>query len=123
MAVVTGELIAFTKVMPALVTVAQDVSVPFVVRYFPVLLVWLGARALNAVLAVVCPVPPLAIGKAVPEYVMAKVPELVIGEPVIDKNDGTVAATEVTVPVGAFTQVGPDMPLPCKSCPGMLCGE
>ena len=31
---------------------------------------------------------------------MAKVPELVIGEPVTDKNDGTVAATEVTVPPG-----------------------
>ena len=27
-------------------------------------------------------------------------PELVIGEPVTDKNDGTVAATEVTVPPG-----------------------
>ena len=31
---------------------------------------------------------------------MAKVPELVIGEPVTDKNDGTVAATDVTVPPG-----------------------
>ena len=31
---------------------------------------------------------------------MAKVPELVMGEPVTDKNDGTVAATEVTVPPG-----------------------
>ena len=31
---------------------------------------------------------------------MAKVPELVIGEPLIDKNDGTVAATDVTVPPG-----------------------
>ena len=29
---------------------------------------------------------------------MAKVPDVVIGEPVIDKNDGTVAATDVTVP-------------------------
>ena len=31
---------------------------------------------------------------------MAKVPDEVIGEPLIDKNDGTVAATEVTVPPG-----------------------
>lgn len=29
---------------------------------------------------------------------MAKVPDVVIGEPLIDKNDGTVAATDVTVP-------------------------
>jgi len=34
-------------------TVAQDVLVPSVVRYLPELLVWLGANALNAVLAVV----------------------------------------------------------------------
>ena len=59
-----------------------------------------GDKALNAALAVVSPVPPLAIGKAVPEYVMAKVPDEVIGEPLIDKNDGTDAATEVTVPPG-----------------------
>ena len=31
---------------------------------------------------------------------MAKVPDEVIGDPVIDRNDGTVAATEVTVPPG-----------------------
>ena len=31
---------------------------------------------------------------------MAKVPDEVIGEPLTDKNDGTVAATEVTVPPG-----------------------
>ena len=31
---------------------------------------------------------------------MAKVPEPVIGEPVIDRNDGTLAATDVTVPPG-----------------------
>ncbi|MES2875523.1 MAG: hypothetical protein V4708_17495 [Bacteroidota bacterium] len=49
--------------------------------------------------AVVEPVPPFAIGRAVPEYVNASVPEVVTGEPVIDRNAGTVAATEVTVPV------------------------
>ena len=31
---------------------------------------------------------------------MAKVPELVIGEPLTDRNDGTEAATDVTVPPG-----------------------
>ena len=31
---------------------------------------------------------------------MAKVPDVVIGPPVIDKNEGTVASTEVTVPPG-----------------------
>jgi hypothetical protein len=48
---------------------------------------------------VVTPVPPFATGKAVPEYAIASVPAVVIGEPVTDKNDGTVAATEDTVPI------------------------
>jgi len=43
-------------------------------------------------------VPPLAIGKAVPEYEMAKVPEVVMGLPDIDRKLGTDAATDVTVP-------------------------
>ena len=59
----------------------------------------IGDKALNAALAVVWPVPPFAIGNAVPEYVIANVPLVVIGDPEIDKNDGTVAATLVTVPV------------------------
>ena len=42
----------------AVVTVPQEVLDPSVVRYLPELLVWLGAKALNAPLAVVCPVPP-----------------------------------------------------------------
>jgi hypothetical protein len=46
----------------------------------------------------VLPVPPLATGKAVPDRVIARVPLLVIGEPLILKNAGTEAATEVTVP-------------------------
>ena len=45
------------------------------------------------------PVPPLATGSAVPLYEIAKVPEVVIGEPVMLKNAGTLAPTEVTVPV------------------------
>ena len=44
-------------VVPAL---AHDVSVPLVVKNFPLLLVWLGTSALKAVLAVVAPVPPFA---------------------------------------------------------------
>jgi hypothetical protein len=48
----------------------------------------------------VSPVPPLAVGKAVPDNPIANVPLVVIGLPVIDKNDGTVAATDVTVPKG-----------------------
>ena len=42
--------------------------------------------------------PPLATGRATPEYVMSKDPLVVMGLPVIDKKGGTVAATEVTVP-------------------------
>ena len=44
------------------------------------------------------PVPPEVVGNAVPDKPIAKVPLLVIGEPVIDKNEGTVAPTLVTVP-------------------------
>jgi len=50
---------------------AQAVFVPSVVRYSPELTVWLGARALNAAVAVVWPVPPLAIG-SVPVTCVAK---------------------------------------------------
>ena len=48
--------------------------------------------------AVVPPVPPLATGRAVPDSVIARVPELVIGLPATDRKEGTVAATDVTVP-------------------------
>jgi hypothetical protein len=47
---------------------------------------------------VVTPVPPLATGKAVPDKLNANVPLVVTGEPATDKNAGTVAATDVTVP-------------------------
>ena len=43
-------------------------------------------------------VPPFAIGSGVPEYVIDIVPEVVIGDPDIDRKDGTEAATLVTVP-------------------------
>lgn len=42
------------------------------------------------------PVPPDVVGRAAPERVNAKVPEVVIGDPEIDRKEGTVAATEVT---------------------------
>ena len=54
---------------------------------------------------VVTPVPPLTTGKAVPDNVIANVPVVVIGEPETDKNDGTVAATLVTVPVAESLEV------------------
>ena len=52
---------------------------------------------LNAVIpAEVAFVPPLATGSAVPEYAIAKVPVVVIGEPVTEKILGAVKATLVT---------------------------
>ena len=47
---------------------------------------------------VVTPVPPFNTGKAVPDKPIANVPELVIGEPEMLKNAGTVADTLVTDP-------------------------
>ena len=47
------------------------------------------------------PEPPFATGSGVPEYEIAKVPEVVIGDPEIDRNVGTVAATLVTREVQA----------------------
>jgi len=47
---------------------------------------------------VVTPVPPLSTGSAVPDRVIASVPVVVMGLPATDKNAGTEAATEVTVP-------------------------
>ncbi len=68
---------------------------------------------------VVLPVPPFATGSAVPDSVTANVPELVIGDPLTDKNVGTVNATEVTVPfVGVLQVIGEDPPPPeVKTCP------
>jgi len=65
---------------------------------------------------VVTPVPPLATGSAVPDKPIANVPLVVMGEPVIDRNAGTVAATFVTVPLAArVTQVGALVALLCKT--------
>ena len=49
--------------------------------------------------AVVAPVPPLEIGKAVPESVTARVPLVVIGLPDTDRKLGTVMETELTDPL------------------------
>ena len=62
------------------------------------------------------PVPPLAAGSAVPEYVIANVPDVVIGLPDMLKMLGTVAATLVTVPlvaaVGAALNTAAPEPAP-----------
>ena len=42
--------------------------------------------------------PPDVVGNAVPDKVIANVPLVVIGEPEIDKKEGTLADTLVTVP-------------------------
>jgi hypothetical protein len=42
---------------------AQLVLVPSDFKYLLAALAWLGRKAFNAVLAVVCPLPPLAIGR------------------------------------------------------------
>ena len=55
--------------------------------------------------AVVEPVPPFKIGNAVPDNVTANVPEDVIGEPATERNEGTVNAMLVTVPVVGVVQV------------------
>ena len=68
---------------------------------------------------VVVPVPPLATWSAVPESVIASVPEVVIGLPEILKNAGTDAATLVTVPVvGVVHDIGVPTPPPeVNTCP------
>jgi hypothetical protein len=69
--------------------VAQDVLDPSVVRYLPELLVWLGAKALNDALAVICPVPPDAIGSA-----LVKVRSLaVIARPEVKSATETLVVT------------------------------
>ena len=51
--------------------------------------------------AAVRPVPPFRIGSAEPDKPIASVPEVVIGDPEIERNAGTDAATDVTDPVPA----------------------
>ncbi len=47
---------------------------------------------------VVVPVPPFKTGNGVPEYVIANVPVVVTGDPVVFKNEGVVKPTEETDP-------------------------
>ena len=65
------------------------------------------------------PVPPLAVGRAVPDKPMASVPDAVIGEPVTFRKAGTVAETEVTVPVPGGNGVCHESVVPSevKTCP------
>jgi len=72
----------------------QEVFVPSVFKYLLALLVCVGARALNADVAVVCPVPPLDIAK-VPASVTAPVVVVFGVNPVVP------AVNEVTPPVDA----------------------
>jgi hypothetical protein len=67
------------------------------VRVYPLLA--LPIRILPDVGVVVTPVPPFATGRAVPDKDIARVPATVMGEPATVRKDGTVAETEVTVPV------------------------
>jgi hypothetical protein len=53
---------------PPLLTVAQEVLVPSVVKYLPEFVAWDGNNELIAAVDVVCPVPPLAIS-TVPDNV------------------------------------------------------
>lgn len=85
--------VAATEVTVPVVGVDHVIAAPVEVRTCP-----LTPR-------VVRPVPPFANGNAVPERVIANVPVDVIGEPEIERNDGTVAATEVTVPVVGVVHV------------------
>ena len=67
---------------------------------------------------VVTPVPPFRTGNAVPDSPIASVPVVVIGEPEMLKNVGTVAATDVTVPVPVIVvQVGIPVPAEVRTCP------
>ena len=65
-------------------------------------------------------VPPFATGSAVPEYVIANVPLVVIGLPEMLKMLGTVAATLVTVPLvdGAW-KVGAALELAVNTYPAV----
>lgn len=67
------------------VGVVHTLFVPFETRIWPFVPI------------VVRPVPPLANGRAVPEYPIANVPAVVIGDPVIDKNPNNVSATAYRV--------------------------
>lgn len=86
--------ISALTITPAVIDVAFPTDVIGPVRF-----------ALIVAVPVAFPVPPLATGNAVPEYVIANVPEVVIGEPEMLKILGTVAATLVTDPLPLLLNV------------------
>lgn len=102
-------------------TAAHDVFVPSVFKYLPVFDVCDGAKALNAVLAVVCPVPPLPIPN-VPAKVTTPVAAVEGVRPLNDVwNDVTppvAVADNVPVlndnPEPIVTLLKPPEPLPYK---------
>ena len=63
------------------------------------------------------PVPPLAVGRAVPEYVIASVPVEVIGDPVVERKVGTVCDTEETDPNPAEDHEVDPIPSVVSTCP------
>jgi hypothetical protein len=92
--------------VPLVAGAAHERFVPFEVRIVP------ADPTANS------PVPPLATGRAVPVlYDIANVPELVIGDPVIVRNEGVDRATEVTVPTVGVVHVGTLPAADVKTCP------
>jgi hypothetical protein len=104
--VVTGPPDVVKPVVPP--DTLTDVTVPVLFVYPLGLLAGYAPKLVNAPIAVVELVPPLAIGNGVPEYVIAIVPDVVIGTPDTDSNEGTVAFTLVTVPVLVVYPLGLD---------------
>ena len=68
-----------------------NVRLPPVPPLTPKLGVAVKLAAFDPLELMICPAAPTL-------YVIANVPAVVMGEPVTDKNEGTDAATEVTVP-------------------------
>jgi hypothetical protein len=87
------------KVKPLTVPVPETlVTVPTLVVYPLGLVEGYAPRAVSAADAEVAPVPPFAIGRAVPLNPIASVPLTVTGDPVTERNAGTDKPTLVTVP-------------------------
>ena len=98
--------IVITPLVDPVIVCVKEFILPVILKLVPVAAPMIGVIKVGVLakttepepVAVVDPVPPFNIGKAVPESVTASVPELVIGDPETDKNEGTDKATEVTVP-------------------------
>jgi hypothetical protein len=91
-------------------------------------IVALDTRICPDVPMVIRPVPPEVVGIAVPEYVTAKVPVVVIGDPVTVNAEGTVIATddkgvthEATVPFDC--SMVPFEPIEVKPVPPFAIGS